>query len=161
MRVYTISAITLKVNEMERSCRFYSKIPGFRVLYGGGPNDSFSTFEISVGEKKAYLNLEIVEKTWGKVGVMMSQVDLKQEKETEPGSSGRSRKSDFGRIIFHTEGVDELYRFMKKNETLLNDAIFETEPSDAPWGERYFHDRDPDGYQLSFAQPLRQKKIGI
>jgi uncharacterized glyoxalase superfamily protein PhnB len=29
-----------------------------------------------------------------------------------------------------------------------------TEPADAPWGERYFHVRDPDGHELSFARPL-------
>jgi len=27
-------------------------------------------------------------------------------------------------------------------------------PDDAPWGERYFHIRDPDGHELSFARPL-------
>lgn len=27
-------------------------------------------------------------------------------------------------------------------------------PRDAPWGERYFHLRDPDGHELSFARPL-------
>jgi hypothetical protein len=32
--------------------------------------------------------------------------------------------------------------------------LFENEPADAPWNERYFHIRDPDGYQLSFAQPI-------
>jgi uncharacterized glyoxalase superfamily protein PhnB len=27
-------------------------------------------------------------------------------------------------------------------------------PSDAPWGERYFHVRDPAGHELSFARLL-------
>ena len=27
-------------------------------------------------------------------------------------------------------------------------------PTDAPWGERYFHIHDPDGHGLSFARPL-------
>ena len=27
-------------------------------------------------------------------------------------------------------------------------------PQDAPWGERYFHLRDPEGHELSFARPL-------
>ena len=30
----------------------------------------------------------------------------------------------------------------------------ETEPEDAPWGERFFHIRDPSGHELSFAKPL-------
>ena len=29
----------------------------------------------------------------------------------------------------------------------------EAPPADAPWGERYFHLRDPDGHQLSIARP--------
>lgn len=160
MRVHRISAITLKVNEMESSCRFYSKIPGFRVVYGGAPDDTFSTFEISEGERKAYLNLELAEEmTERKVGIMMTQADLEQEKEEEreqgTGSSD-SRRTDFGRIIFHTENVDDLYRYMKKEDFLSKHAIFETEPAEAPWGERFFHIRDPDGYQLSFAQPLKR-----
>ena len=28
-------------------------------------------------------------------------------------------------------------------------------PRDAAWGERYFHLHDPDGHELSFAQPIR------
>ncbi len=27
-------------------------------------------------------------------------------------------------------------------------------PSDAPWGERYFHVRDPAGHEVSIARPL-------
>ena len=27
-------------------------------------------------------------------------------------------------------------------------------PADAPWGERYFHIKDPDGHELSFAKPI-------
>ena len=34
---------------------------------------------------------------------------------------------------------------------------FENEPTDALWGERFFHIRDPDGYQLSFATPVSRK----
>jgi hypothetical protein len=33
---------------------------------------------------------------------------------------------------------------------------FENEPKDATWGERYFHVREPDGYQLSFATPIKK-----
>ena len=38
----------------------------------------------------------------------------------------------------------------------LKDHGFDPEiPQDASWGERYFHMRDPDGHELSFAPPLR------
>ena len=34
----------------------------------------------------------------------------------------------------------------------------ENEPKDASWKERYFHIREPDGYQLSFAEPIAGSK---
>lgn len=46
---------------------------------------------------------------------------------------------------------------MKNNHNILNIVSFENEPTDAPWGERYFHLREPDGYQLSFATPIRRR----
>lgn len=70
------------------------------------------------------------------------------------GGAGGGRE-DFGRIVFHTENVDELYSYMKKDEFISRYVVFETEPADAPWGERFFHVREPNGYQLSFAKPLR------
>jgi hypothetical protein len=72
----------LKVNEMEKSCKFYSKIPGFKLVYGGTRNDTFATYQLGEGNKKAYLNLEVAEET-----------------------PERLRIADFGRIIFHTENV--------------------------------------------------------
>ena len=48
---------------------------------------------------------------------------------------------------------------MKHAEYLTKSIIFENEPIDAPWGDRFFHIREPDGYQLSFVQPLYQKRI--
>jgi catechol 2,3-dioxygenase-like lactoylglutathione lyase family enzyme len=146
MKVYQISAITLKVKDMEKSCSLYSKIPGFRLTYGGKPYDRFTTFEIGKESKAAtYLNLELI------------------EEEVETGSSdfykkstlGKSKRSeDFGRIIFHTENVDRLYSYMKNDEYISKSVVFENEPTNAPWGERFFHIREPNGYQLSFAQPL-------
>jgi catechol 2,3-dioxygenase-like lactoylglutathione lyase family enzyme len=129
--VYRMSAVTLLINNMERSCSFYSQIPGFRLVYGGSSKDIFTTFEIGAEIHKVYLNLELNAK--------------KQE----------YNRKDFGRIIFHTEGVDKLYSYMKSNHNISDIVSFENEPSDAPWGERYFHIREPDGYQLSFATPIK------
>ncbi len=50
---------------MEKSCSLYSKIPGFRLTYGGKPSDSFTTFEIGEGSKATYLNLEGIEEDEG------------------------------------------------------------------------------------------------
>jgi catechol 2,3-dioxygenase-like lactoylglutathione lyase family enzyme len=142
MIVYKISAVTLIIKNMERSCNFYSQIPGFKVVYGGTGDDTFTTYEIveSKANGKMYLNLEL--------GI--SHGDNHDEHD--------AGKSYFGRIIFFTEDVDKLYRYFKQNENISNTIYFENEPTDASWGERYFHIREPDGYQLSFAKPLNKEK---
>jgi catechol 2,3-dioxygenase-like lactoylglutathione lyase family enzyme len=140
MKVYKISAVTLLIKNMERSCRFYSKMPGFRLAYGGLSNDSFTTYE--VGEfTKIYLNLELY----------INNNNNQQDK---------IKTRHFGRIIFHSEDIDRLYSYMKNNESISKMIYFENEPTDAPWGERYFHIREPDGYQLSFAMPIKKKYQG-
>lgn len=55
----------------------------------------------------------------------------------------------WGRVIFHVSSVDGLYR-----HAVSQGLEPEFPPRDAEWGERYFHIRDPDGHELSFAQPL-------
>jgi catechol 2,3-dioxygenase-like lactoylglutathione lyase family enzyme len=147
MKVHRISAITLRVKDMEKSCTLYSKIPGFSLTYGGKPSDRFTTFEIGKGSKATtYLNLELIEK--------------EEEKDSsdfyKKSNLGRKMKGreDFGRIIFHSENVDKLFSYMKKDEYISKSIVFENEPTNAPWGERFFHIREPNGYQLSFAQPL-------
>jgi hypothetical protein len=127
---------------MEKSCLLYSKIPGFRLTYGGEPSDSFTTFEIGKGSNEAYLNLELIDDDGS--SDFYNGSTLGKMKETE----------DFGRIIFHVENVDELYSYMKYNEYISKSIVFENEPANAPWGERFFHIREPNGYQLSFAEPL-------
>ncbi len=56
----------------------------------------------------------------------------------------------WGRVILWVDDVDAMHR-------RCLDAGFRplTAPEDAPWGERFFHIRDPDGHELSFARPLR------
>ena len=129
MKVYKISAITLSIKNMEKSCKFYSGIPGFKIVYGGANDDTFTTFKI--GEDIImYLNLELRTNT---------HVD---------------NRRNFGRIVFHTEDVDGLYSRFKNDISISKLVSFENEPTDALWGERFFHIRDPDGYQLSFAMPI-------
>ena len=114
--VETISAVTLGVTDMTRSVAFYSAL-GFRVRYGG-PDATFTSFELHDG----YLNL----------GVRDEPVD--------PG---------WGRIVLYVGDVDAVYA--RVIEVGLEPAAA---PRDAPWGERFFHIRDPDGHELSFARPL-------
>lgn len=154
MKLYRLSAITLKVKDMEKSCKFYSGLPGFKLTYGGAA-DSFTTFEVGEGSK-VYLNLELVDDV-NEIRPS-KEINIRSNGTRDGRTAWTRRKEDFGRIIFHTEDVDALYQYMKDNERISRAVIFEGEPADAPWGERFFHIRDPDGYQLSFAQPLPKER---
>lgn len=55
----------------------------------------------------------------------------------------------WGRVIFFVDDVDAMY-----DRVVAAGSTPGMAPSDAPWGERYFHVRDPSGHELSFARPL-------
>lgn len=138
---------------MEKSCSLYARIPGFRLTYGGNPSDHFTTFEIGKGSMlTTYLNLERMEEG-------EEENDGSDFKKSNVEKVNVKVNEDFGRIIFHVENVDELYSFMKQDECISKSIVFENEPTNAPWGERFFHIREPNGYELSFAQPLSQVEL--
>ena len=124
MKVSKISAVTLLVSDMKRSVDFYSKIPNFKIVYGG-PDTQFTSFLID-DTVKSYLNLKL----------------------------NKTHSTDFGRIIFYTDDVDELFAYMQNDETISGLCKLESKPQDATWGERFFHLLDPDGYKISFAAPI-------
>jgi catechol 2,3-dioxygenase-like lactoylglutathione lyase family enzyme len=55
----------------------------------------------------------------------------------------------WGRAIFYVKDVDAFH-----SAAVAAGLEPEARPSDAPWGERFFHITDPDGHELSFAAPL-------
>jgi uncharacterized glyoxalase superfamily protein PhnB len=55
-------------------------------------------------------------------------------------------------VIFWVADVDEMHARARRAGYSPEAA-----PTDAPWGERYFHLRDPDGHELSFARPLASR----
>ena len=61
-----------------------------------------------------------------------------------------SVKTGWGRIILYCDDVDEVYAKLKKN------GFGPSKPEDAPWRERLFHIRDPDGHELSIARPIQR-----
>ena len=124
MKVSKISAVTLLVSNMKRSVDFYTKIPDFKIVYGGS-EAQFTSFLID-NAVKSYLNLKL----------------------------NKTHSTDFGRIIFYTDDVDELFAYMQDDKIISELGKFESKPEDAVWGERFFHVLDPDGYKLSFATPL-------
>ena len=124
MKVTKISAVTLSVSDMKKSVDFYSKIPNFKIVYGG-PDSQFTSFLIE-DATKSYLNLKLNE----------------------------TRLPNFGRIIFYVDNVDDLFAYMENDGTISRLGNLESKPEDAEWGERFFHALDPDGYKLSFATPI-------
>src|SRR5919112_2170840 len=111
------------------------KIPGFKLSYGEESSDSFTTFEIGEESKTMYLNLEQIEEDDGE-----GSSDFYKKP-----NLGKARvNEDFGRIIFHVENVVKLYSYMKHDEYISYHIIFENEPTNAPWGERFFHIREPN-----------------
>ncbi len=127
MKVSKISAVTLLVSNMNRSVDFYSKIPNFKIVYGGS-EAQFTSFLID-DTVKSYLNLKL----------------------------NKTYSTNFGRIIFYTDDVDDLFAYMQDDKTVSELGKFESKPQDAIWGERFFHMLDPDGYKLSFATPIGDK----
>ena len=124
MKVEKISAVTLPVSDMKKSIEFYSKIPNFKIVYGGSDN-KFTSFMIE-DVTKSYLNLKL----------------------------SKMNSPNFGRIIFYVDDVDELFTYMENDETISGLGKLESKPQDATWGERFFHVLDPDGYKMSFATPI-------
>ena len=124
MKVTKISAVTLSVSDMKKSVDFYSKIPNFKIVYGG-PDSQFTSFLIE-DATKSHLNLKLNE----------------------------TRLPNFGRIIFYVDNVDDLFAYMENDGTISRLGNLESKPEDAEWGERFFHALDPDGYKLSFATPI-------
>jgi catechol 2,3-dioxygenase-like lactoylglutathione lyase family enzyme len=55
----------------------------------------------------------------------------------------------WGRVIFYVRDVDGFHR-----RAAAHGLRPQAPPRDAPWGERFFHITDPDGHELSFAEPL-------
>ena len=120
----SINAVTLATTDMRRAVAFYSAL-GLRPSYGG-PDAPFTVLDVGAEE---HLNLAL-----------------------GPASAPAGGARGWGRLIVHLTGVaavDALYRRARA-------AGLEPEgpPRDAEWGERYFHLRDPDGHELSFAAPL-------
>ena len=124
MKVTKISAITLRISDMKKSVEFYSKIPNFKIVYGG-TDSQFTSFLIEDGIK-SYLNLRL----------------------------NKTDSTDSSRIIFYVDDVDKFFSYMQNDETISVLGKLESKPQDATWGERFFHMLDPDGYRLSFATPI-------
>lgn len=66
--------------------------------------------------------------------------------------TGHAAPGFWGRAIFEVADVDAFH-------AAITEAGIKTDftPRDAPWNERYFHLKDPDGHELSFMTPIGPK----
>jgi len=124
MKITNISAVTLLISDMKKSVNFYSKLPNFKIVFGG-TDSQFTSFLIE-DIAKSFLNLKL----------------------------SKTHSTDFGRIIFYVDDVDKFFTYIQNHEIVSELCTLESKPEDAVWGERFFHVSDPDGYKLSFATPI-------
>ncbi len=125
MRWLKINAITLATTDMARSCAFYEAL-GLKRTFGGGDDAPFTTLSSFVGDARQAMH-----------------VNLYRDESTE-------RRGGWGRWVVYVDDVDAMHA-----RALAAGITPEFAPSDASWGERHFHVRDPMGHEVSFATPIQ------
>ena len=116
--------------DMRRSCGFYSKL-GLTATFGG-PDAEFTTFSAEAPVTAATNRLH---------------VNLVHAPAYLPPPPQRGVPGGWGRAVIFVDDVDSL------QARLVAAGLDAPCPRDAPWGERCFHVKDPDGHELSFATP--------
>lgn len=119
----------------------------------GGEIESISAITLTVSDLErsvAFYEALGFERVWGgpERGFVTYRVggqylNLSSGGGTPPGDQ------PWGRVICYVRDVDAMHA-----RALAAGFSPEAAPRDAEWGERYFHLRDPDGHELSFARPL-------
>jgi catechol 2,3-dioxygenase-like lactoylglutathione lyase family enzyme len=124
--VAELNAITLRTTNMAAAVAFY-EVLGCTVIFGG-PDEEFTSLRIDDHRPGSGTNF---------VNLTSERTDL-------------GRVEFWGRYIIFVDDPDDHHR-------RLIDAGYVPmmAPSNAPWKERYFHVKDPDGHEVSLARPLR------
>jgi lactoylglutathione lyase len=127
LRGRTLS-VSLTVNDLERSLRWYRDVVGFTV-----------DREYEREGKKMAVSLKA-----GVAPVLLTQDD---------GAKGSNRvKGDgFSFQITTTQNIDDIANRIKERGGSL-----ESEPSDTRWGTRMFRLRDPDGFRVTITSDRDQ-----
>lgn len=117
----------MTVNDLAASTAWYRDVLGFTVQQ----------------QHEREGKLRAVSFSAGGIRILLNQDD---------GAHGSDRIKGVGISLYITtqQSVDEIAERAKSKGTTL-----ESEPTDMPWGVRTFSLRDPDGFKLVFAKPLR------
>merc|ERR1711971_586898 len=124
----TINAITFATADMVKSVDFYKRC-GLIESYS---SETFTTMSVDMINDQLHVNIFL---------------DKNFDPPDDPGTW-----NGWGRVIFHVKDVDLLYQYI-----LYQGLKPEFEPTDAPWGERYFQILDPMGHEISFAKRISRK----
>ena len=95
-----------------------------------------------------YMNILGLKAIYGGGQTYFSSLSTNDGKDTILNLEQGNPVNDWGRVIFFVQDVDKCWTYLKGK------GFKPERPRDAKWGERYFHMQDPDGHELSFAQPL-------
>jgi catechol 2,3-dioxygenase-like lactoylglutathione lyase family enzyme len=121
-----LDGLTLAVESVKRSLKFYSQTLGFKVVIDAAPDFAM----VRVGGKGG-----------GTIGLLALRHAVgKKAKRVTP------KMRDGVHVELSTSDLDGLYAKLK-----ARGVAFDEPPHDEPW-ERCASARDPDGYVLEFAQ---------
>jgi len=100
--IENISAITLKVADMERSVGFYRDVLGLELLYGG-PHAAFSSLRIpDIDSPIINLQLELPAVDWGRIIFHVADVDAFWTSLKEKGLNPHNpQDGSWGERFFH------------------------------------------------------------
>jgi lactoylglutathione lyase len=123
---------SLTVKDLEQSLTWYSEVLGFTVAQKFEREGRLMAVSLRAGEE---------------VRILLTQDD---------GAKGvdRAKGEGFSLQITIDEDIDQLAQRIR-----AGGGVFDTEPTDTPWGVRMFRLRDPDGFRftISSGAPAAQR----
>ena len=125
----TINAITFATTDMIKSVEFYKKC-GLIESYS---SETFTTMSVDMVSDQLHVNI-----------ILDENFDPPHDPDSWNG---------WGRVIFHVQDVDLFYQHI-----ISQGLKPEFEPTDAPWGERYFQILDPMGHEISLARRINHTR---
>ena len=121
----------INVKNPEKTLAFYQAVFGFEP--------------INVNQQGEYIvHADLMYQ--GKIVALLTKEGMHNPDEKAPVTSGHTSPI---KLMLYVESVDETY-----TKALRHGGVGIAEPENYPWGERYAHIKDPDGYHWQLAEVL-------
>ena len=107
--VYKISAVILSIRNMQRSCKFYSTIPGFKAVYGGAKKRfvyNIRNWVPTTKEQRRQFKIR-------NAVTSCLNLQLLNERRNKRTRIRFEENMTCSRLAFHTDDVDKLYHQLK------------------------------------------------